>query len=76
MRLSILHDQHGQIIATAKVGNLKEAGSKFSKVGMVPRKGQGLVEIELTGGLENVPSQDLNNNYRVDLHTAKLVKRK
>ena len=75
MKASIVHDEHGEIISVSKIANLKEAGSKFTKVGMVPGRGQRLVEVELSGGAEKKALVDLHREYRVDLATFKLVKR-
>ena len=75
MKASIVHDEHGEIVSISRIGNLKEAGSKFTKVGMVPGRGQRLVEIELSGEAEKAPAQELHRDYRVDVATAKLVKR-
>ena len=75
MKASVVHDEHGEIISISRVGNLKEAGSKFSKVGMVPGKGQRLVEVDLGGDTEKKSLQDLHRDYRVDTTTSKLVKR-
>jgi hypothetical protein len=41
MKATILHDEHGKVIAVSKIGDLKEAGSKFTKVGMIPGKVKG-----------------------------------
>ena len=75
MKASIVHDEHGEIISISKLGNLKEAGSKFTNVGMVPGKGQRLVEVDLSGDTEKKSLQDLHRDYRVDIATFKLVKR-
>ena len=75
MKLSILHDDRGHIVATSKVGDLTEAGSKFAKVGMVPRKGQRLVEID-SEELDKLPAHRLHDEYEIDVHTSKLVKKK
>jgi hypothetical protein len=75
MKASIVHDEHGEIVSISKVGNLKEAGSKFTSVAMVPGKGQRLVEVDLSGDTEKKSLQDLHRDYRVDITTFKLVKR-
>lgn len=75
MKASIVHDEHGGIISISKSQNLKEAGSKFTKVGMIPGKGQQIVEVELSGELEKTPLRDLHRTHRVDVANAKLVKR-
>jgi len=75
MKLAILHDDRGQILATSRVEDLKEAGSTFTRVGMVPRKGQRLVEVD-SEGLDQVPAHQLHDEYEIDVHTSKLVKKK
>ena len=47
MKATILYDEAGTILSIAKIGNLKEVGSKFQKVGMIPRQGQQTLEVEL-----------------------------
>jgi hypothetical protein len=74
MKTTILHDEHGKILSVSKVGDLKAAGSKFTKVGMVPGPGQKLAEIELSGEDEKLPMSELHARYRVDVASAKLVK--
>ena len=75
MKVNIVHDEHGEIVSISKVANLKEAGSKFTRVGMVPGRGQQLVEVELSGETEKKPLHELHRNYRVETTTSKLVKR-
>jgi hypothetical protein len=75
MKSTILHDEHGEIIAISKIGSLKEAGSKFVKVGMVPGAGQRALEIELSGEQEKQTLRDLHAEYRVDVATSKLIKK-
>ena len=75
MKSTILHDEHGEIVAISKIGNLKEAGSKFVKVGMVPGAGQRVLEIELSREEEKRTLRDLHAEYRVDLATSKLIKK-
>jgi len=55
--------------------DLKQAGSKFVRVGMVPGPGQRLLEIELSGEHEKKPLRELHNEYRVDIITSRLVKK-
>lgn len=75
MKTTILHDEHGQILSVSKIGDLKGAGSKFARVGIVPGPGQQLVEIELSEEDEQQPLHELHTRYRVDVETAKLVKK-
>ncbi len=75
MSISILHDQHGTIIAVAKIDNLQKAGSKFVKAGMVPARGQRVLEVELSKADANRPVREIHAAYRVDVATSKLVKK-
>jgi hypothetical protein len=74
VKATILYDEHGAILAISKAVDLKAAGSKFSKVGMVPRRGQRLIEAELSREDAARPLRDLHTAYRVDPATSKLVK--
>jgi hypothetical protein len=75
MKATILHDEHGRIIAISRIGDLKKAGSKFVEVGMIPGAGQRMLEIELSGKVEGRSLLELHKEYRVDLATSKLVKK-
>ena len=75
MKATLLHDEHGRILAISTNVDLKKAGSKFTKVGMVPGPGQRKLEIELSGEHEKKPAAELHKEYYVDLATSKLVKR-
>ena len=75
MKATIIHDEQGQILGISKIGNLKAAGSKFHKVGMIPRPGQHILEIELSKDLDEKPILDLHNGYRVDIATSRLVEK-
>ncbi|MGA7081320.1 MAG: hypothetical protein WBQ43_16235 [Terriglobales bacterium] len=75
MKATILHDEHGAIIAIAKVGDLKKAGSKFASIAMIPRPGHRLLEIKFSAELEKKPLPELHKEYRVDIASSKLVKK-
>jgi hypothetical protein len=75
MITAILHDEHGRILSVSKVGNLKAAGSKFTRVGIVPGPGQRLIEIELSKADEKRTLRELHTGYRVDVASGKLVKK-
>jgi hypothetical protein len=74
MKATILHDADGHIIAISRAVDLKAAGSKFIKAGMVAQEGQHRIEIELPVELEKIALRDLHEQYRVDRGTATLVK--
>ena len=75
MKVTVLHDEHGQIIAISNVGDLGKAGSKFDTAGILPQPGQQKLEIELSGDDETRPLLDFHKAYRVDLATSQLVKK-
>jgi len=75
MKVTILHDEHGQIISISKFGDLKEAGSKVDDVGVVPGPGQHILEIELNGELEKKQLLELHKEYHVDHASSRLVKK-
>jgi hypothetical protein len=75
MKVSILHNEHGLIIAVSKIPDLEESRSKFAATGMIPGKGQRLVDVELDEELRDKDLRDLHSEYRVDLETSKLVKK-
>jgi hypothetical protein len=76
MKASVLHDEHGKIIAISKIGDLKHTGSKFTKVGMVPGRGQRIIETELSAEDNAGSLRELHEAYHVDIATSKLVKAK
>jgi hypothetical protein len=75
MKIGVLHDERGKIIALSKVGDLQAAGSEFTRVGMLPGKGQQVREIELGGEHEGKSLLELHNECHVHLATSKLVKK-
>jgi hypothetical protein len=75
MKATVVYDENGEIIAISKAVDLREAGSKFTEVGIIPRKGQYALEVELTGELVHMPLPDVHQQYRLDRVTSKLVKR-
>jgi len=75
MKTTILHDEHGQIIAISKIVDLQKAGSKFVSVGMIPGPGQRMLEIDLNGELDSRSLRHLHKEYRVDVATSKLVRK-
>lgn len=75
MKVSVLHDKNGQIIAISKTDDLPAPGSKFTRVGMISRQGQELLEVELSKEHEQHSLRQLHEQYRVDASAKKLVKR-
>jgi len=75
MKATVVHDEHDQIIAISKDVDLKQAGSKFVKAGIMPGKGQRVLHVELTAELEKMHLRDLHKHYQVDHSKSKLVKK-
>jgi hypothetical protein len=75
MNVTVLCDEHGNIIAIAQVGDLKAAGSKFDQAGMFPASGQRAVEVDLSGAYKKISLLDLHRDYRVDLASSRIVKK-
>jgi hypothetical protein len=73
MNATILHDEHGRILSVSKIGHL--AGSKFAEVRIIPGQSQQILEIKLNEEDEQRPLRELHREYRVDVATAKLVKK-
>jgi hypothetical protein len=76
MKATILHDEHGKIIAIAQTAEPKAAGSKFDVVAMVPRTGQRVFETELDGELTSKPLRELHEQFQVDVASSRLVKKR
>ncbi len=75
MKATILYDEHGRIVAISKIGDLKEAGSKFDKAGVIPGVGQRALEVDLSSELESLPLRELHEQHRIDVITLKLVRK-
>jgi hypothetical protein len=75
MKVSVLHDEHGQIIAISKLEDIRAAGSKFSRAGMIPGKGQRIAEILLSEEQKHKSLLELHNEHHVDVIASTLVKK-
>jgi hypothetical protein len=75
VKATVLHDEHGRIIAISKIEDPQKSGSKFVKAGMIPRARQRCVEINLGKELDSRPLSELHNEYRVDVAASKLVRK-
>jgi hypothetical protein len=75
MKATIVHDERGRIIAISKAVDLRQVGSKFTHVGMVPGSGQAKIEIELSAEQESASLADLHKEYLVDRATSRLVRK-
>jgi hypothetical protein len=73
LKLSILHDQNGQVLAMSRIDSMRS--KLFVKAGMLPKEGQFVTEIELDRELESIPLHQLHENYRVDIENSRLVRR-
>ena len=75
MKVSVLHDQNGTIIALSQIVDLRAVGSQFTRVEMLPGTGQHLLEVDLRGEHEGKSLLELHNGYRVEIGTSKLIKK-
>jgi hypothetical protein len=73
VKLSVLHDQDGKVLALSRSGPPAATGSGYAKVGILPRQGQMVTEVELGKDLEAVPLLELHKKCRVDAAKARLV---
>jgi hypothetical protein len=73
MKLTVVHDKKGNILAISEVVDLKQAGSNFVEVGVIPGKGQLKLDVEFTAEMSAL---DIYKQYRVDRAKSKLVKLK
>lgn len=55
MNVTVLHDEHGEILGISEIVDLKAAKSNFTRVGIIPGTGHRTTDIELSGGLETKP---------------------
>ncbi len=76
MKATFLHDQDGRILAISKAVDLKQAGSKFTRVGMVAGRGQQLLELHLAEEHASKSLRELHEQFQIDLATSKLVKKR
>jgi len=75
MKASILHDEHGQILAISKITDLRATGSKFQSARMWPGSGQRLIEVELSEGEQKLPLRELHSTHIVNVAKSKLEKK-
>lgn len=73
MKLTIVHDKKGNIVAISEVVDLKAARSNFMEAGIIPGKGQLKLDIDVD---EEMAAWDVYRLYRVDRAASKLVKLK
>ena len=76
MKATVAYDESAEIVAISKAVDLREAGSKFTEAGVLPRQGQYALEVELTGELASTRLRDIHLHYRVDHAASKLVMRR
>jgi hypothetical protein len=75
MKVTVLHDHNGHIIGISKVMDTRVAGSKAIEAGIIPGKGQFMLDIELTQEHAGMRLLDIQKHYRVDRDKSELVKR-
>lgn len=76
MKATFLHDQDGRILAISKPVDLKQAGSKFTRAGMVAGRGQRLLDLDLAEEHASKSLRELHEQFQIDLATSKLVKKR
>ena len=74
MKVTLLHDEQGRILAISTDVDLNQSGSKFMKVGMLAGPGQRKLEVELAGEPDKRALLELHKQFRVDTATSTLVK--
>ena len=75
MKATVVHDDRGDIVAIAKIGDLARAGSKFTRAGLLATDGQRVVEIELSEEQAARPAREIHASYRIDPATSKQVQK-
>jgi len=75
MKATFLCDNDGCILAIAKPVDLKQAGSKFTRAGMVARAGQRLLELDLAEEHAGKSLRELHEHFQIDIAASKLVTR-
>jgi hypothetical protein len=77
MRLIVLHDRSGEIIALGHIDPSKlNPMLKGITINVHPSEGQTLLEIHESGELHGKQAPEIVKEYKVDVHAKKLVKRK
>ena len=76
MKATFLHDEEGRILAIAKPVDLKQAGSKFTRAGMVAGRGQRLLGLDLTKEHAGKSLRELHEQFQIDVAASKLVKKR
>ncbi len=74
MKLTVVSDQHGNIVSISQPGDIGDKVSGIVKVGMVPGHGNALHEIDLPRELEHVNLLEIHKGYKVDLKKGILIK--
>ena len=75
MKVTVVHDDRGEIVAIAKIGDLARSGSKFTRAGLLSGEGQSVVEIELSEEQAERPVREIHASYRVDPASSRLVRK-
>jgi hypothetical protein len=75
MNVTVVHDDRGEIVAIAKIGDLAQAGSKFTRAGLLAGEGQSVVEIELSEEQAERAVREIHASYRVDPASSRLVRK-
>jgi hypothetical protein len=75
MKVTVVHDDQGEIVSIAHVGDLAQAGSKFTRAGLLPGEGQTVVEVELSEEQAALPLRELHTSCRIEPGSSTLVQK-
>jgi hypothetical protein len=74
MKLTVVADQHGNIVSISQFGDVGDKVSGITKAGVEAGKGHSVHEIEVPRELEKVGLVDIHKGYKVDLKGRRFVK--
>jgi hypothetical protein len=67
MKVSIVSDQHGNIVSISQFGDVGDQISGITKAGIDTEPGQSVHEIDLPKELEKVSLLDIHKSYKLDI---------
>ena len=67
MKVVVVCDDRGKIIAIGRPGGISDKSSGVARVGAVPGSGHRVHDIDLPKELEKIPLPDIHKGFRVDL---------
>lgn len=75
MKINVVHDSRGEIVSIARIGDLAQAGSRFTRAGLLPGHEQSVAEVELSDEQAARPLREIHASHRVDPVTCRLVRK-